>query len=255
MPLRSPRVNANDEAEPAHKALGRRIKWKRGMKAGPGQAIEELHLDESKAWRRWQDSATDPVIIWLQKPEWAGSHNSSTYVTANLAAHERILTAQARLMGAKVVWVRKEMHSTSPRPIFQNGRFGSIDAPVPPRILVYLGLQARRVHWQGWWTCVPKRDQLWHRPTDTPLRVGSQWDPKVPQAEFWLLGPPCEGYEKARSALEPGVPRWEGYVPEPFRGTHLEPALRIDFKPVGARERYILPRRYRRSRGRRYGGI
>ncbi|KAI0594232.1 hypothetical protein F4775DRAFT_606581 [Biscogniauxia sp. FL1348] len=229
MPLRSPRVNSDDESAPEPTAPPRRVKWKRGMKAGAGQAAADLALDARQAWRVHQDGGASPAIsiIWQQPPRWAGPRNEDG--AANLAAHEKILAAQARLMGVWTVWVRRELHGAA-------RRFGTVDVP---RILVYVGLGADRVHWGGWWNCVEKRDRA-GRPTGVPLRVWSRWDPKVPQGEFWSQGPPPR--LPCGEGLKPGVPRWEGYVPHPCRGTRLEPILRLAFKPVGARERYFPPR-------------
>ncbi|KAI1640740.1 hypothetical protein F4809DRAFT_661705 [Biscogniauxia mediterranea] len=241
MPLRSPRVNVDDEAQPERPGPARRVKWKPGMPAGPGQAASDLHLDARKAWRVHQASAADPLIIWERKPRWA-SH--ATAAVANVAAHEKILTALARRMGAGAVWVRRELH-----------RNGAVQHVPPPRILVYVGQDrdaGGRVHWGGWVNCVEGRDAR-GRPAGVPLRAWSRWDPKVPQAELWCQGPPppasCGG--DGELVLKPGMARWEGYVPEVYRGTQLAPLLRSYVKPVGARERYFPPRQAWLGRSRR----
>ncbi|KAI1493798.1 hypothetical protein F5X96DRAFT_686308 [Biscogniauxia mediterranea] len=220
MPLRSPRANVDDDdAQPERPGpVRRRVKWKPGMPAGPGQAASDLRLDARQAWRAHRASAADPLIIWVRKPSHAA--------TANVAAHEKILAALARRMGAGAVWVRRELHRNA-----------------PPRILVYVG-QCRgrddagaRVHWGGWVNCVERGGRP---PTGVvPLRAWSRWDTEVPQVELWCQGPPPPSPASCGGDGEAGMARWEGYVPEVCRGTRLAPLLRSYIKPVGARERLL----------------
>lgn len=234
-------------------------RWDYAVETRYGYTPAQLGLKEHRSWRVSRGGPGDAVIVWLYRPSWAA--RDPAYVERNIAAHEQIVRGEAKIMGLKAVWIRKELHRTTRITTWKNVRPEKLTLPAPPHITVWAGETLDRVHWHGHWNCIEVlgegeetdlekipsvslgrgvqylpdgryqivRLRPTHKLTGMPFRIEVSWNPTAKPRIMYTLGEPKTPDEERLipEPLKPGEVYMDGYCPPNYIGTKLEPFFSV----------------------------